>query len=43
MFLTMLIEIIIFQGTPSRTAVELDVMNRYFVFLVIVSFFSGTL
>lgn len=30
-------ELCIFQGTPSRTAVELDVMNRYFVFLVIVS------
>lgn len=29
-------ELCIFQGTPSRTAVELDVMNRYFVFLVIV-------
>lgn len=26
-----------FQGIPSQTAVELDLMTRYFVFLVVVS------
>lgn len=29
--------IVTFQGTPSKKAVELDVMTRYFVFLVVVS------
>ncbi|ORX39718.1 hypothetical protein BD324DRAFT_597224 [Kockovaella imperatae] len=32
-----------FEGKPSKTEVELDVMNRYFVFLVINTFFIVTL
>ncbi|ORY32218.1 hypothetical protein BCR39DRAFT_523325 [Naematelia encephala] len=31
------------EGKPSKTAVELDLMNRYFIFLVIHTFFVVTL
>ncbi|KLT42385.1 DUF221-domain-containing protein [Cutaneotrichosporon oleaginosum] len=46
--LTMIFPIVLrllstFQGTVSKTEVELDVMNRYFVFLVIHAFLITTL
>ena len=31
-------ELAAFEGIPSKTEIELDLMTRYFVFLVIVSF-----
>jgi hypothetical protein len=42
LILSMYTELAAFEGIPSKTNVELDLMTRYFIFLVTVSASSYT-